>query len=67
MNKQFKRVGATLGTLALTAPAFAAIDTTAAVGGVTDAQTAIIVVLGAMITMVAAIFGLKKIKGLLGR
>lgn len=47
--------------------AHAAIDTTAATGGITDAQTAVLVVLGAMITMAAAIYGVKKILRLLGR
>lgn len=47
--------------------AHAVIDTTAATGGISDAQTAVLVVLGAMITMSAAVYGVKKILRLLGR
>lgn len=47
--------------------AYAVIDVTAATGGVADAQTAVLAVLAVMITMAAAIFGVKKVLRLLGR
>ena len=55
--------------VAVAAPALshAAIDVTAATGGVTDALTAVTTVLGVMIGMAAAIFGLRKVLKLLGR
>jgi len=65
MNKFAK-----LGTLALSLVAgssFAAIDITAATTGVADAQTAVLGVLAVMITMGAAIYGVKKVRSLLGR
>jgi hypothetical protein len=40
---------------------------TAATTGVTDAQTAVLAVMGVMITMAAAIYGVKKVLALLGR
>lgn len=52
---------------ALPALSHAAIDVTAATTGVSDAQTAVLAVLAAMITMAAAIFGVKKVLRLLGR
>jgi hypothetical protein len=56
------------GSLALAAASsFAAIDVTAATTGVTDAQTAVLAVMGVMITMAAAIYGVKKVLALLGR
>lgn len=62
----FKKIGAS--ALALGAvSSFAAIDVTAATGGVSDAQTAVLAVLAVMITMSAAIFGVKKVLRLLGR
>lgn len=58
-----------LGALSLiaVAGAQAAIDTKAATDGITDASAAVAVVLGAMITMAAAVFGLRKVLRLLGR
>lgn len=47
--------------------AFAVIDVTAATTGISDAQTAVLAVLAAMITMAAAIFGVRKVLKLLGR
>jgi hypothetical protein len=46
---------------------FAAVDVTAATAGVADAQTAVLAVLGVMITMAAAIFGVVKVLGLIKR
>lgn len=72
MNKRFRFVPAklaavaTLGALAVS-PAFAAIDVTAATTGVSDAQTAVLAVLAAMITMAAAVYGVRKVLSLLGR
>jgi len=66
MNKIALRVGA--GALALvSASSFAAIDVTAATTGISDAQTAVLAVLAAMVTMGAAIYGVKKVLRLLGR
>lgn len=66
MNKTFARIGT--GALALASvSSFAAIDVTAATTGVTDAQTAVLAVMGVMITMSAAIYGVKKVLRLLGR
>lgn len=48
------------------APAWAALDITAATTGITDATVAVVAVIGAMIVMGAAFFGLKKIKALIG-
>jgi len=45
----------------------AAIDVTAATTGISDAQTAVLAVLAAMITMAAAIYGVRKVLRLLGR
>jgi len=52
---------------AFSVPSFAAIDITAATGGIADAQTAVLGVLAVMITMAAAIFGVRKVLRLLGR
>ena len=63
-------INRTVGALVLTVatlPAFAAIDVAAATTGVADAQTAVLAVLAVMITMAAAIFGVKKVLKLLGR
>jgi len=63
---KFQKFG--LGLVALSPlSAFAAIDVTAATTGVSDAQVAVLAVLGAMITFAAARYGLKKVIGLLGR
>ena len=65
-----KRAGVPLGAFAglvLSQGAQAAIDVTAATTGVSDAQTAVLAVLAAMITMAAAIYGVKKVLRLLGR
>lgn len=56
------------GGLALASvSSFAVIDVTAATTGVADASTAVLAVLAAMITMAAAIYGVKKVLRLLGR
>lgn len=61
-------VAALLAGLSLfAAPAFAVIDVTAATAGVSDAQTAILAVLAAMITLAAAVYGVRKVLKLLGR
>jgi len=63
----FKRAVLPVSLLALVGTANAAIDVTAATTGISDAQTAVLAVLAAMITMAAAIFGVKKVLRLLGR
>lgn len=66
MNKTFSKVAA--GALALAAgSSFAAIDITAASTGIADASVAVLAVLGLMIGMSAAVYGVKKVWGLLGR
>jgi hypothetical protein len=54
------------GALLVSGHANAVLDITAATSGITDATVAVVAVLGAMITMGAAFFGLKKIKRLIG-
>lgn len=39
----------------------AAIDTTAALAGITDAQTALLAILGGMLTLGIAVWGLRKV------
>lgn len=68
-NSVARRAGvplAAFGALVLSSGAHAAIDVSAATTGITDAQTAVLAVLAAMITMAAAIFGVKKVLHLLG-
>lgn len=72
MNKfarisKFSQRAALAAVLAALLLSHAAIDTAVATGGISDAQTAIVTVLGAMITMAAAIFGLYKVYGLINR
>lgn len=57
---------AAFAALVLSSGAHAAIDISAATTGITDAQAAVLGVLAAMITMAAAIFGVKKVLRLLG-
>ena len=64
------KYGALVGGAALVAfpfSSFAVIDVAAATTGISDAQTAVLAVLAAMITMAAAIYGVKKVLRLLGR
>jgi hypothetical protein len=63
MNKNTLRALAIVAGSAVLAAgsAHAAIDTTAALAGVTEAQTAVLAVIGGMITMAIAVFGLKKV------
>jgi hypothetical protein len=68
MNKFARRLALVAAPVALmAAQAHAAIDVTTATGGIADASTAVVTVLGAMITMGAAVFGLKKVLRLIGR
>lgn len=67
MNKNIIRGLAAVGAVTLATASHAAIDVTTATTGITDAQTAVITVIGAMITFAAARYGLKKVLGLLGR
>ena len=57
---------ASFGALVLSQGAHAAIDVTAATTGIADAQTAVLAVLAAMITMAAAVYGVNKVLSLLG-
>lgn len=66
MNKYLPRVVA--GGLALASlSSFAVIDVAAATTGIADASTAVLAVLAAMITMAAAVYGVKKVLKLIGR
>jgi len=66
MNKYFPRVVA--GGLALASLSSMAVsDVAAATTGISDAQTAVLSVLAAMVTMAAAIYGVKRVLRLLGR
>lgn len=67
MNRNIFRGLAAVGAVTLATASHAAIDVTAATAGITDAQTAVITVIGAMITFAAARYGLRKVLGLLGR
>lgn len=70
MNKHAKAAGVILGTfvaLVLSQGAQAAADTTAALAGISDAQTAILAILGGMIALSAAIFGVVKVHAFMSR
>ncbi len=70
MFRLAKAAGVSLGVfgaLVLSTGAQAAIDITAATTGISDAQTAVLAVLGAMITMAAAIYGVRRVLRLLNR
>jgi cell division protein FtsX len=56
-------VGLAFGAVA----SHAAIDTTAATAGVTDAQTAVLAVLAAMIGMAVAVWGTRRVLRFFGR
>lgn len=47
--------------------AYAVVDVTAATTGIADAQVAVLAVLAVMITMSAAVYGVKKVLRLIGR
>lgn len=72
MNKvqKFGRIAAVsasaVGALLLSTGANAAIDVAAATTGIADAQTAVLAVLGTMITMAAAVYGVRKVLNLIG-
>lgn len=67
MNKfaRFSRPLLGLGALVGLSQAHAAIDIAAATAGITDASTAVLAVMGALITMAAVIFGVTKVYHLL--
>lgn len=70
INKLARVAGVSLagfGALVLSSGAHAAVDVAAATTGISDAQTAVLAVLAAMITMAAAVFGVKKVLRLIGR
>jgi hypothetical protein len=56
-----------LSALVLSQGAFAAIDITAATTGISDASTAVLAVIAAMITMAVAVWGVKKVLRFFGR
>jgi hypothetical protein len=67
MNKFARVIVPSSLALALMSSAHAAIDVTEATAGIADAQTAVLAVLGTMITMAAAVYGVKKVLRLIGR
>ena len=68
MNKSapLALVVAVVSILAATSASAGAIDTTAALAGVSDAQTAVVAVIGGMITFAIAVYGLKRVWRLFG-
>ena len=64
MNK-LALVGA--GLMAVAGSSFAVVDVTAATTGIADAQVAVLAVLAVMVTMGAAVYGVKKVLSLIGR
>ena len=67
---KFRNISQALAAAVVTAfsasPALAAIDVSAATGAITDSQTAAVTVLGAMIGVAGVVWGLKRVKRLLG-
>lgn len=51
-------VGTGIALVGATTPSYAVIDITAATGGVLDAQTAILAVIGALMTLATTLFGI---------
>lgn len=66
MNKNIQRGLLAVGALVAVGSANAAIDITAATAGIADAQTAVLTVLGLMVAMAAAVYGVRKVLSLLG-
>lgn len=56
-----KKVVPAVLTAVSSVPAFAAVDTAAMTAGITEAQTAILAVIGALIALSVAIFGVTKV------
>lgn len=52
---------------AASAPAFAVIDTASVTAGITEAQTAILAVIGALLALSVAIFGISKVYSFVSR
>ncbi len=67
MKKTVLKIGTGAGALVVAGASHAAIDTTAALAGVTDAQTALLALLAGFIGLSAAIFGVVKVYGFLKR
>lgn len=61
MNKNIQRGLVAAGVLAAVGSANAAIDTTAALTGITEAQTAVLAVLAGLITMSISVWGVTKL------
>lgn len=68
MNKfaRYAVVGSSVLLASLAHAVDTPIDVTAATGGISAAQTAVLAVLAAMITMAAAVFGVRKVLRLIG-
>ena len=64
---RFARPAVAAGALALAGASHAAIDIATATAGVSDAQTAVLAILALMVTMSAAVYGLRKVMRLFGR
>lgn len=67
MNKNIVRGLVAAGVLVSVGSANAAIDITAATAGITDASTALLSLLGALIALSATIFGVVKVYGFLSK
>lgn len=70
INRLARIAGVSAGAFAglvLSQGAQAAIDVSTATAGIADAQTAVLAVLAVMITMAAAIFGVRKVLKMFGR
>lgn len=68
MNRNIIKGLALAGAISASAAASAAgIDTTAVTGGITEAQTAILAVIGALTGLSVAIFGVAKVYGFIKR
>lgn len=67
MNKNIIRGLVAVGVLVALGQANAAIDITAATGGITDAGVALLALLGALIALSASIFGVVKVYGFLSK
>lgn len=66
MNANIVRGLVAVGVLAVSGAASAAISTTEALAGITDAQTAVLAVIAGMTTFAIAVWGVKKLLRMFG-
>lgn len=67
MNKNIQKGLIAVGVLVATGAANAAIDVTAVTTGITDASTALISVIGALMALSVALFGITKVYRFISR